>query len=82
MYRADIKVGQRVTVEGVVVKTDEHGVFINICDGELPSVGEFYFSFLQGVRACPPACSECGTDMVPYGQTFRCENCGATSGCS
>jgi len=27
-------------------------------------------------------CSDCGSDMVRTGSTFRCGNCGATGGCS
>lgn len=81
----EIKVGRRVMVEGIVTKVDSNGVYINIRDGDLPPlppIGEHYFSFLQGIRECPPICSQCGCDIVKSGQTFRCENCGGTSGCS
>jgi ribonucleoside-diphosphate reductase alpha chain len=29
-----------------------------------------------------PTCSECGMLMTPNGACYKCENCGATSGCS
>jgi len=28
-----------------------------------------------------PPCSECGMIMVRAGACYRCDNCGATSGC-
>lgn len=27
-----------------------------------------------------PTCSECGMEMKPFGQVFRCDNCGSMSG--
>lgn len=32
--------------------------------------------------ASMPVCFECGSAMVPDGPTFKCSNCGSTSGCS
>jgi len=29
-----------------------------------------------------PACSDCGSMMIPNGSCYRCVNCGGTSGCS
>ena len=29
-----------------------------------------------------PFCSECGSQMIPNGACYRCDNCGSTSGCS
>ena len=29
-----------------------------------------------------PVCAECGSLMVVNGSCYKCENCGATSGCS
>lgn len=87
MKSEELKVGTRVMVEGVVSSIDRDGVHIKIHDGELPIIGTFYFSYLNGIRMCPPTCSECGTDMeycrltsLTFGPTFRCTNCGATSG--
>ncbi len=30
----------------------------------------------------PPSCADCGAVMVRSGQTYKCLNCGSTSGCS
>ncbi len=74
--------GDRVTIEGTISALDGEGLHITIRDGELPPVGTFYFSHLAGIRKCPPTCSECGTDMMPYGAIFRCDNCGTPSAVS
>jgi len=42
--------------------------------------GTTQLSFLNDVDA--PTCSECGSFMTRNGSCYRCQNCGATSGCS
>jgi hypothetical protein len=51
MNREEIKLGDRVIVEGTVAAIDGDGWQITIRDGGLPPVGTFYFSNPAGIRA-------------------------------
>ncbi len=71
----DLKFGTHAEENG-----DENGQPVEAQAPRSSAGGTTQLSFLNDVDA--PTCSECGSFMTRNGSCYRCQNCGATSGCS
>lgn len=71
MKSSDIKIGQRVTVEGTIAALDDDGWQITIRDGSLPPIGTFYFSDASSIQLA----MQDARDSKPESANVKCEFC-------
>jgi len=66
---SDIKIGQRVAVEGTIAALDDDGWKITIRDGNLPPIGTFYFSDASSIQL---AMQDAPATRDPRGAEIKC----------